>query len=247
MQYSLTGISTHLDLGFGITGESYYYSAEYLYNHKDQIQTLQQADMPMNFLYRHSIELFLKSLIVIFHKRLQLLYGTDSYNSPKPKILIHGVWKDLFNCHQIDDLYNYWIKELLINHQSELARIAPNGIWQEEIAISGLFPLIAGYDRDSLYFRYPVTKNISLDSKKYTMQRLDLEKFKEMFSKDSDNKKNKGDSRIFMLLKNNNDEILNGFVNSENVLENVVHALKEISNYLFCFHVMTRITLCNGN
>lgn len=245
MQYQLTGIETHLDFGFGITGEAYYNSAEYLYDNKESIKTVQQVEMPTNYLYRHSIELFLKSLIIIFHKRLKLPYDDEPFDTIKPKIYIGGVWKDLYNCHWIDELYNYWLNELLLKHKTDLDKLAPKGDWQEEATISKLFPLIAGYDKDSSFFRYPITKNSTLDHKKYTMQRLDSEKLESIFNGE-DNRKNKKGSRLFMLFKNDDNEIIDGFEREENVLDNVTQALKKVSHYFYCIHIMTRITLCSG-
>ena len=247
MQYLLTGIETHLDFGFGVTGDSYYHSAEHLIENKSAVKTMTQLEMPINFLYRHSIELFLKSLIITFHKQLKLPYGTESYNSTTPKIYTNGEWRNLYTCHWIDELYSYWLNELLLKQNSELMKLAPKGDWQEYKEITDFFPLITGYDRDSSFFRYPVTKNTSLDPKKFTMQRLDSEKLQKLFSDNPDNKKGKNGARIFMLLKDENDIITDGFEKDDNILENVTHALKEVSYYFYCIHIMTRMTLCNGN
>ncbi len=246
MLYQLTGIETHIDFGFGITGEAYYSSAQYLFDNKESIKSIQQVEMPTNYLYRHSIELFLKSLIIIFHKRLNLAYGTEPFDTTKPKAYICGAWKELYSCHWIDELYNYWLNELLLKHKSKLDEIAPKGEWQEENTISKLFPLIASYDRDSSFFRYPITKDFGLDQKKYTMQRLDLNKLQSVFSGE-DTRKNKKFGRVFMLLENDDKEIVEGFERAEDVLDNVTQALKEVSYYFYCIHIMTRITLCGGN
>lgn len=112
MKYLLTGLDTHLDFGFGITGESYFNTAEHLQESQSAIRVVQQVEMPINFLYRHSIELFLKSLIIIFHNQLHLPYGNQVYNSKTPMVLIDGKWKLLFTCHCIDKLYSYWLNEL---------------------------------------------------------------------------------------------------------------------------------------
>lgn len=247
MQYLFTGLDTHLDFGFGVTGESYYKSAEFLLDNKEQIKTLQQVEMPMTFLYRHSIELFLKSLIVIFHKRLKLPYDTEPFDSNKPKILTGEKWKDLYTCHWIDELYNYWLNELLLKHKIELEKIAPKGEWQEESTISNLFPLIAGYDRDSSFFRYPITKNSTLDPKKHTMRRIESERLQEIFANNPNIRKENKGAKIVMLLKNDKEEIVDGFEKAKNVLGSVIQALKEVSHYFSCIHIMTRVTLCNGN
>ncbi len=243
MKYQLTSIETHLDFGFGITGESYFESADLLSKKKKEIQTFQQAEMPIGFLYRHSIELFLKSLIIIFHQKLELPYDDQPFDSKKPKILIGGNWSDLFNCHLIDELYNYWVYELLIKHHTQLKKIGPKGDWNENNDVSKLIPIIAGYDRDSLYFRYPLTKNTSVDGKKFTMKKLNLKNLEQKLASPKEGR-NK-DSKLFMVLKNNNEEIVEAFQRDENVLENVTKALKETSRYLMNMHIMSRVTLCD--
>src|SRR5262249_14533561 len=157
--------------------------------------------------------------------------------------LTGGVWKDLYTCHWIDELYNYWLNELLLKHKSELDKLAPEGYWQEEKTISQFFPLIAGYDRTTSYFRYPVTNSSQLDAKKYTMQRLDLEKLPKLLSGE-EKKQDEHGGKVILLLKNDNDEIVDGFERAENILENVTEALKKVSYHFYCVHIMTRITLC---
>lgn len=245
MKYLLTGIDTHLDFGFGITGESYYDSAEYLFNNKEAIKSLQQKEMPMAFLYRHSVELYLKSLIVIFHKQLQLPYDIEPFDSKKPQILTGGKWKNLYACHWIDELYNYWLNELLLKHKAKLGKLAPKGEWQEETTISNLFPLIASYDRDSSFFRYPITKNSTLDSKKYTMQHADVKKIQKILSSNPNTSKSQ-QGRVFTLIKNDKGEFVNGFAEEKSVLSDVIQALKKVSSYFNSIHTMTRCTLCDG-
>jgi len=247
MTYQLTSIDTHLDFGFGITGESYYRSAEHLYENQKNITVFQQVGMPANYLYRHSIELFLKSLIIILHNRLKITYDNEPFDTDKPKIYTGGNWKELYTCHWIDELYNYWLNELLLKHKEQLQKLAPKGDWQEETSVSKFFPLIAGYDRDSSFFRYPVTKNSSLDPQKYSMQRIELESLDSVFGSKTKTDKKKPDSKIIMLMKNDKDEIVEGFALQKNVLDNVTQALKKVSHYFYLLHIMTRVTLCNGN
>ncbi|PBI89096.1 hypothetical protein BSF41_24670 [Flavobacterium sp. ACN2] len=241
MNYQFTEIETHLDFGFGITGEAYYESAELLSGRKKEIQAFQLAEMPIGFLYRHSIELFLKSLIIIFHVKLQIPYDNEPFDSKRPKIFINDSWVDLYNYHRIDELYNYWTY-LLNTHQSQLKKLSPNDDWSESQKISRLIPLIAGYDNDSTYFRYPITKNTSADGKKHTMQKLNIKNLEQKLHSTEHRK-----SKMFMVLKDNENEIVEAFERNENVLDNVTSALKKVSNYFLCMHVMSRVTLCDKN
>ena len=107
MQYQLISLNDQLDYGFGLTSEAYYNSAKYLDDNKDNIVSFQVAGMPINFLYRHSIELALKSLIIIFHKHFDIKYDKDLPDSRQPKMYTQGQWRPLYNSHWIDELYKY--------------------------------------------------------------------------------------------------------------------------------------------
>ncbi len=247
MQYLLTGIETHPDFGFGITAEAYRASAKFLSDHRAQIQSFQQAEMPINFLYRHSIELFIKSLIIIMHKALEIPYGEKSFNSDKPMILINEQWIDLFSCHWIDQLSAYWLNHLLIKNIDLLSRIAPDGEWREEKTITSLFPIITKYDRDTSFFRYPITKNTqSLDKEKYTMQPMSKESLAGMPFSIPVPKGNTANGGVFLLCKDENNQVVSGYQKNDDILLEITDALQKVSEYLSCMHVMSRCTLCEG-
>lgn len=248
MQYSLTGIDSHLDFGFGITGETYYNTAKFLDDHKTEVQAFQLREMPINFLYRHSIELLLKSLIIIFHKKLQINYDKESYNSKHPKILSNGKWVSLYRSHWIDELYNYWKDSLLIPNQDKLNELAPRGDWKEYDEISKALPIITKYDRESSFFRYPVTENSEQDLEKFTMQPIDVETLFKLLNKPNEEKENGEEKKgkVIMALKDENDEIVKAYIHADNLLEDVTKSLQQASNYFYCIHIMTRVELCKG-
>ncbi|HBS88055.1 MAG: hypothetical protein A2W91_09925 [Bacteroidetes bacterium GWF2_38_335] len=246
MNYLFTGIELQIDKGFGITADAYFKSAEHLLNnHFENYDSTQQAEMPQNYLYRHSIELYLKSLIIIFHRKLKLDFGTVLYDSEDPEVCIEGKWIKLYKCHFIDKLYGYWLNDLLLNKIELLKEIAPKGEWHETERITELFSLISKYDQDSSFFRYPITKNNSLDHKKYTMQKFKATNMKDYIKNiQKQNIPKKG--TITMLLVDENDNIVDAFKQNKNVLSDVRDALKEIAFYFHCIHIMTRKTLCGG-
>lgn len=247
MKYLLSGIELHPDFGFGITGEAYYKSADFMNSHHYEFyESTQQREMPQNFLFRHSIELFLKSLIIIFHKKLKIHYDQDSFESDKPKILIGDAWRPLYSCHWIDELYEYWLKNLLTPNIAQLKQIAPKGDWQESKDITNLLQVICKYDRDSSFFRYPVTKDSSLDSHKFTMKRFSTDTLENFIKElDSDEERKKFGKTIF--LKVDGDEnVTHAFYEDEKVLDSVTDALREVAYYFYCIHIMTRVTLCDG-
>jgi len=247
MQYLLSGIELHPDKGFGITADAYYKSAEHLRtNHFENYDSTQQAEMPQSFLYRHAIELYLKSLIIIFHKELKIKYGTVPFDSEEPEIFGNNQWRKLYTCHFIDELYFYWLNNLLLPNIKLLQSSAPHGDWQENLEIKNLLKVICAYDQDSSYFRYPITKNSSLDSKKYTMQKFKATNLENFIKEIQEQKRNSSGGSITMLLVDDEDNIVNAFKREENVLTEVRDALREVAYYLHCIHIMTRVTLCQG-
>lgn len=246
LQYLLSGIELHIDKGFGITADSYYKSAEHLYKDPYEYFNLtQQAEMPQSFLYRHSIELYLKSLIIIFHKQLNINYGTVQANSDDPEILIGNKWQKLYTCHYIDKLYFYWLNSLLIPNIERLNKVASQGDWQVNEEISDSIKTICKYDLDSSYFRYPITKNASMDTHKYSMKKI---KTKDIVSIVKDIKKENPTSgnSLTMLYYDDNDNLVDAYTKRSNILLVVRNAMKEVAHYFHCIHIMSRATLCNG-
>ncbi len=243
----MTGIELHPDKGFGITADSYYKSAVHLMTNRFECYDVTpQAEMPQNFLYRHAIELYLKSLIIIFHRKLRIDYGNVPFDSQEPEILTDGQWRKLYTCHFIDKLYEYWLNYLLLPNIKLLNEKAPKGDWQETKKITDLFPVISKYDQDSAYFRYPITKNSSLDTKKFTMQKFKATKMEQFVKEIQEQKSEIKKGTLTMLLVDDSDNIVEAFKQTENVLSDVRDALKEVAFYFNCIHIMTRVTLCGG-
>ncbi|MGM3168611.1 hypothetical protein ACS249_01165, partial [Dickeya chrysanthemi] len=83
------------------------------------------------YLYRHSIELFLKGSIIIVHQRLKIPYGAEPCTS-EPKIPANGIngkLKSIFHIHEIDVLYKY-LSDLLAEKKNELEDIFSAGNFQ---------------------------------------------------------------------------------------------------------------------
>lgn len=242
MEYWLTSPGDHLDFDFGITAETYYNSAKYMDEGRDKIQAFQLVEMPINFLYRHSIELALKSLIIIFHKKLSIPYENDSCESTKPKILSQGKWRPLYSCHWIDELYRYWKDELLLKNIEKLESLANKGEWKEHEDITKAIPIIVKYDKQSSFFRYPVTENPNLDLEKSTMKEVDVKTLFEML----ESRESTEEAKIILAIKNENDEIVKAYEKQKELLTELSDSLKKVAYYFYCIHTMTRITLCNG-
>ena len=104
MQYIMMPLDAHYDSGFGAIAESF----------RDAALALKKAvpnpaffdHLPQSYLFRHATELFLKSEIVILHRKLKLAYGTEPYKG-EPMVLAQGEWKPIHRVHSIGILYEY--------------------------------------------------------------------------------------------------------------------------------------------
>ncbi|GAA0322726.1 hypothetical protein GCM10008967_11540 [Bacillus carboniphilus] len=100
--------------------------------------------------------------------------------------------------------------------------------------------VIASYDKDSTFFRYPFTKrDPSLDQKKYSMKKVN--NFKDII-----NSENQGKGSFTMILKDEDENISSVYSLDENVMSSELVIFKETSDILSNYHIMTRMTLCQG-
>ncbi|MFP3919937.1 hypothetical protein U5N28_19205 [Lysinibacillus telephonicus] len=236
MKYLMSGIDHQTDRGFGINAEAFKKSADFLIESEEFTSDfIPQKHMPIFFLYRHSIELFFKSLIVIFHSELALPYPNN-----KPQILTEeGKWRDLDNCHWIDSLYWYWSK-ILTDKKDKLDEEAPKGSWMIHPDLEENIKLIASYDKDSTFFRYPFTKrNPILDSEKYSVKKVNN-------LKDINNSVRQGKGSFTLILTDEDENISSIYSLDENVMSSELVTFKETSDILSNYHIMTRMTLCQG-
>jgi hypothetical protein len=106
------------------------------------------------FLLRHAIELYLKSGIIIIHKRLKLPYGTEVHTTDKPRILKeNGKWWLLSKTHDLAELYSYW-KSLLEQHKDELTELTEYKLnLSVPSELDGWIATLAAIDPSSDYFR----------------------------------------------------------------------------------------------
>mgnify|MGYP000483506377 CR=1 FL=1 len=106
MNIFITPPDKHFDGGLGSAASNFKSASESLKNNEEN----SSGDLPICYLQRHSIELYLKSLIYILHKKFEIPFGGD-FTLENPAILINGKWKPLSNTHNLSDLYSYFSQE----------------------------------------------------------------------------------------------------------------------------------------
>lgn len=82
----LMPLHEHYDSGFGATGNAFKAAADQLWDGIEQ-KALFNERLPMNFLYRHAIELFLKSAYPGWHRRRRARRAGPQWGSD-PRVLL---------------------------------------------------------------------------------------------------------------------------------------------------------------
>jgi hypothetical protein len=167
MQYMMLPLDRHFDLGFGAVADSFKDAADTLSSSGAEAQNM-HGHLPISFLYRHAIELFFKSAIVIFHRKFNLPFGEISGND-EPRVLIDGKWKPMYNVHAVLPLYSYFCV-LFANH-SEYLKENMSTDWTFPAEFSDWIEKIEATDSSSTFFRYPVTRHGERDKEKSAIRR----------------------------------------------------------------------------
>ena len=226
----LKPLALQTDLGLGATADSFYYAAQALDDNQDTKYGfgVGGGKLPILYLYRHSIELYLKSAITLIYKIS--FKKSKTGNDDFPKLVENGKEKKIFNVHSIKTLFENFLIILENNRDSIDSRTGYN--WfdiPEEIPI--LINKLEEYDSNSTMFRYPISMDKNLDYQKSTFKKCNLVKGKTPKESKSESK-----SKIFLLVHNGDDEIIESYVSDNEVLSEIHEVLKELSEQLSGLH-----------
>ncbi len=221
MNILITPPEMHFDRGLGISAWRFRDAANVLINSENNRDLLS----PIGYLQRHAIELYLKSLIYILHKKYNICFG-DNFSLDNPAILVSSKWRPMSNTHNLSDLYSYF-KSI---YESNFDRLPKRTNWKLEPSLEKQIKLISGYDPKSTYFRYPQATSDNQDQKKSTVQPMDIESA----LKDAQS----GQSKPIKcaILFDSNDNIVNSFDLTPDVLEDVRSALSDAMEYINNLH-----------
>lgn len=238
MLYTLAPLERHSDDGFGAVGEAFKAAADKLVK-ADDSQRMFWNELPVIFLLRHAIELFLKSGIIVTHRRLKLPYDTEEYKSKKPMLLTSaGLWKPLLRTHDILAIFWYW-KKLVTENSEHLNALAELPM---DLAIPGELDMwitaLGAADPSSDYFRYPVTKNENADKAKSSFKEVDVDSL--FPKKDSEEKVHA------MIVEDQDGNVVRAYKHDNSTNREIEEAAWKAADMLSNFHVMFRVALMGG-
>lgn len=233
MNYLLTPLDQHFDRGFGAVANSFKHAADSVLSSES---TGLNAHLPASFLYRHSIELFLKSGIIIFHKRFQIPFDQDPFDS-EPKVLIGSRWKVLYSVHSVQDLYSYF-RRLVSGHADYLAQHTRTN-WEFPPELDLWVSEIEATDSTSTFFRYPITKHIAKDANKSLHRESDVDQVLSQLKEGAKLVK------AFVVL-GKGDEIVKTFTFNDELAKAMTNVLRDTANLFYGCHAAMRGELTGG-
>lgn len=159
--YLLAPLNEHFDSGFGATGNAFKAAADSLWDSLPDRAPIFNERLPLKYLYRHAIELFLKSTIVIVHRRLRLPYGHRTHDS-EPYVQVAQGWKPFHQVHSIATLWQYVRR--LFEEQKPFFDTVRTVNWGFRSEMDNWIEAIESHDPRSTFFRYPNPSEPSVDA-----------------------------------------------------------------------------------
>lgn len=93
MLYLFTPIDEHFDKGFGAVADSFHEAGDALLD-SECTKNILNGHLPVSFLFRHAIELYLKGSILILHKHIRIPYGKYPFDE-EPYVLVGEKWRKM--------------------------------------------------------------------------------------------------------------------------------------------------------
>lgn len=168
--YLFAPLDKHYDKGFGAVADSFQDAGTALKEIYNRGKL--NGHLPICYLFRHSIELFLKGCIIIVHQGLNIPYGTEPITN-EPKIPVDGKLKSIYAIHDIDLLYKYF-SNLLIEKKDELDKVTRTN-WGFKDGLGSKFEQLKEIDSSSAFFRYPIEKSAIHEKDKSAFKRSTIE------------------------------------------------------------------------
>ncbi len=165
--YEFKPLYQQVDGGFGVIGDAFKEAADRLSKSSEE-SAFFHSDLPICYLYRHAIELFLKSGIVVIHRRLQIPYDPQGRESA-PGFRVGKKWNPIESIHSVGDLYAYF-KTLFVDHGKTLNTLGRVDWTSPVPELDEWIDIIERSDRKSTFFRYPTLKQPSTDKIKADFQ-----------------------------------------------------------------------------
>jgi hypothetical protein len=236
MRYMLMPLEQHCDDGLGATGEAFEEAAKAL-QAAHETTRVSHAHLPINFLYRHAVELFLKSMIVVLHRALAVPYGAEPHDGPG-FVPVDDKWRPLHRVHGVAVLWRHALDLLRANAAELGARCRTD--WQTiPVGLDEAIRAIDEADGSSTFFRYPDPRRAGADADKSEWKPRSPEEILRHVQEG-------GDPVKVMLVLDENDAVAQAFQYDDAPLAELSRLLAETAKMLSGAHTGLRVELADG-
>ena len=222
--YLFAPLDRHYDKGFGAVADTFHDAASALKEQHNR--AMLNGHLPICYLFRHSIELFLKGAIIIVHQGLKIPYGTEPCTN-EPKLPYGKKLKSIYAIHDINLLYQY-LSGLLTENKADLC-VVTNTNWQFADDLDSKIERLNEIDLHSTYFRYPVEKYSPFEREKSAFKRTSVEAVMALAKKNEEPMK----SMKVMALLGQDTQI---FVHDDSFTEEAMNLLADVAEEVSNFH-----------
>ncbi len=191
-----------------------------------------------NYLRRHAIELFLKSAIVIIHRRLQLPYGSVAH-SGEPHALVNGEWVPFPRLHSVKALWTYL--STLFHDQKCFFDSIRRVDWSFPKEVNEWVDEIEAKDPRSTFFRYPNPRDTATDVPKAVMVEGTPEEISARLAASEH-----GPGQFVLLMENQSGNVVGGYYYAGDSLTHFNGVLKECVEMFYGTHAALRSEVCGG-
>lgn len=212
----------HFDGGFHATGEAFKIAAEKLSEDSAKQQFAAHGHLPVNYLYRHAIELYLKSIILTLTRVIEK--STVPLDPTKVKIQT-AKDRPLTSVHSLNALMNEH-QRLVTEHNALISRMTPTN-WNVPDELQSWISTIEAHDGGSTFSRYP-TSNSTFDTAKSSFQQVDLQELAKTIQEHKSGEK----GQVSLLMQNDEGEVVQAFRLHDEVLPDLRTALVEAAKLL---------------
>ncbi len=241
MIYNLLPFGKHSDSGFGLFAKTFMSAARVLEKEKKTNYAFGYEDFTICYLYRHSIELFLKSVIILLHKYFEVKISENDSSSKPLYRNTNGKIINLHNEHDLASMFHYLIS-LCNTYAKQINHITGTYDWPfYNMSYLSDMLLVSEYDKGSDYFRYPSSKNqLHDEEKELVKQTLNGNEFVEEYIVASN-----GEHLTLETYDKHGETISLYEMTGSEKIDNIREIMKKYGNDLELFHIAIRHFMFN--
>jgi hypothetical protein len=168
MLWEFTPLTKHYDFGLGAMADAFEEAAQCIEKVVEENRFLNWT-LPVCFLRRHAIELFLKSMLVILERRFGGINGLEEV-----RVFVDGKPQTLTRIHSIGELYN-GLKKKLTLYETKWRPLCQIEWLDFPSELDAWIPEIEAADKRGTFFRYPDPREPQGDQAKSMFKETSVE------------------------------------------------------------------------